>query len=104
MCVVINFFYGDFLEQPDASFSSFVIHVRTRFEIFSILKVYIKYLFVLTEKERVSSHQVKTCVSILDGLEVVSGFFCNVFSGVACVDNGSIVCINSSIVSADGFS
>ncbi len=28
----------------------------------------------------------------------------SVFSSVTCVDNGSIVCVDGSIVSADGFS
>ncbi len=39
-----------------------------------------------------SSHQVKTYVSILDNVEVVWCFFHDVFSGVACVDDSFIVC------------
>ncbi len=52
----------------------------------------------------ICSHQVKTYISLLDGIEIVWCFFHDMFSSGACVDNGFIVCVIGSVVSADGFS
>jgi hypothetical protein len=51
----------------------------------------------------VSSHQVVSYISVFDGIDVVWGLFWDVFGGTACNDDDTFICVDGSIVSADGF-